>query len=306
MYNAPYDYESMNLATSQNDPNTLHCNNTYLVRYFEKYLLEEVISNFKVDIPKELEWDKSYFLYGLFSGYIGIIETKEYGTIPQYGTLSGKGIFRQPTQFLADSEYLSKHEYTIGDDCEIVKLQPNYSGIMDIVKYYANLMALCTEGITVDIYNSKMGLIFGADGEAKAKTIKKMYDEVASGNPAVVTDKKLFDEKTGKMTVTLLNNGYSTTANDQIMTLRRIKELFNTDVGIPNANLEKKAQMSDDEINQNNVETFTKVELWLETIKDCLEKVKDHFGIDISIEFRNKPIYANVKEDEDYESNDVD
>ena len=79
--------------------------------------------------------------------------------------------------------------------------------------------------------------------------------------------------------------------------------MFDTEVGIPNSNTEKRERMITDEVNANNVETITKCELWLEELKKSCERTKAMFGIDISVDWRHKPeelIVTNTTEGESY------
>ena len=61
MMGAPYDYTTINLATSAKTPNTVHCKNSYIVSYFTRYLFNKLISVFEFkNLPKT--WDKDYFI----------------------------------------------------------------------------------------------------------------------------------------------------------------------------------------------------------------------------------------------------
>ena len=64
--------------------------------------------------------------------------------------------------------------------------------------------------------------------------------------------------------------------------------MFDTEIGIPNANTQKKERMITDEVNQNNISTQSKVELWLETMKDGCKKVNTMFGLSIDVDLRFK------------------
>ena len=52
----PMGYGEINLYNAEFSPSTVHCKNTYLQRYFRKYLLQKAISVFKWKLPEE--WDE--------------------------------------------------------------------------------------------------------------------------------------------------------------------------------------------------------------------------------------------------------
>ena len=115
--------------------------------------------------------------------------------------------------------------------------------------------------------------------------LKKMFDEIMSGNPAVFVDKALYNKNTGDLSLQLFNRDLRSTyiANDILETMRKIKVMFFNDIGVPNANTEKKERLITDEVNANNIETQTKFSLWLDEIKRGFEKANKLFNLDLSV-----------------------
>ena len=287
----PALYDHINFYNVQFSPSTVHVKNTSLANFFRRYLLEKALSVFKWDIPKT--WAKNYFLYVLYCyGYIGIVKTDKFGVIPQEGVLSGYDVFYQPTHITVTNPLLPGFlRQRIGEDCGLVKLQPDYGGILDIVGYYADMMALCAETAGVNLVNSKLSFVFPASGKAQAESYKKMFDNVASGEPAVFMDKTLFDD-TGKPSWTPFSqNVEQNYIVDKVLSdMRKIESMFDTDIGIPSANTDKRERLITDEVNANNVETASKCELWLETLKEGIEETKAIFpDVNISVDWRVDP-----------------
>lgn len=284
----PSNYEFENLYNSMRSPSTVHCRNTALVEYYTKYLLEKAISVFKFEgIPDK--WAMNYFQYVLFGyGYIAVINTDKYGVIPQMSGLTGYNVFYQPTiATIANPLLDGLKTLEIGTQCEIIKLQPNYSGIMDIVTTYADLMALCLETAGINLLNSKMSYIFFSQNKASAETFKKMYDKVASGEPMAIIDKSLLDDEGNPAWTMFTQNVGQNYITDKILNdLKTIEDQFNTEIGIPNANTQKRERMIVDEVNANNIDTNAKISLWLETMKRDIEKVNKMFGLNISVSHR--------------------
>lgn len=287
----PALYEHINLYNAQISPSTIHVKNTALANYFRRYLLEKALSVFKWDIPKT--WAKNYFLYVLYCyGYIGIVNTDKFGVIPQEGVLSGYDVFYQPTHITVTNPLLPGFlRQRIGEDCGLIKLQPDYGGIVDIIGYYADMMALCAETAGVNLVNSKLSFVFPATGKTQAESYKKMFDNVASGQPAVFTDKTLFDD-TGKPAWSpFAQNVEQNYITDKVLSdMRKIEAMFDTDIGIPSANTDKRERLITDEVNANNVETASKCELWLETLKEGIAETQAIFpDVNISVDWRVKP-----------------
>ena len=303
--NSPYDYEFINSYNSIISPSTVHVKNTGLARFFKRYLLQEAISRFKFTLPER--WDFNYFTTVLFViGYIFTFDKEPfYGLIPQHGFVGGRNIQYQP-YYATISNPLFKNQGSykliIGKDCACIKLQPDYCGLYDIIDYYGDLMALCAETIGVNILNSKLSFVFAAENKATAESFKKLYDNYASGEPAGFADKKLFDEN-GQLRVNLLvqNVGQNFIADRLLDCLGAIRNKFLTDIGIPNANTDKRERLLTDEINANNFETASKASVWLETMKKGMETARNLHGLTIdqlNVEWSETPNFANVGGDE--------
>ena len=129
----PYSYDSINAYQSQIQPGTIRSQDTATVAYFRRYLFDRAISVFKWKIPES--WNKTYFLYSIYGiGFIAVINTDKFGIIPQHGTLGGRGVFYQPTNVcIANPLFNTAVMPKIGVDCEIIKLRPDYCGILDLV-----------------------------------------------------------------------------------------------------------------------------------------------------------------------------
>ena len=286
----PYSSYEENLFNSSFSPSTVHVNNTRLRRYFQKYLLQKAISVFKWNLPED--WDEDYFKYTLYGmGYIAVLNTRSFGVICQGGALGGYNLYYRPSYIIITNP-LIKESITayINRDCAIIKLQPDYSSIMDIVSYYADQLALSAEALGMNLVNVKTGVVFPADDKAMAESYKKMFDKINSGDPAVVVGKKLFDDDGKPAWFPFVQNmKQNYIASDVLSDMRKIEAMFDTDIGIPNANTDKKERLVTDEVNANNVETATRCELWLESIRKGVDKANEFYNLDISVDWRVDP-----------------
>ena len=298
--NLPKSYEFENLYNSMRSPSTVHCRNTALVEFYTRYLLQKVISVFEFSGLPET-WADNYFKYVLFGeGVIAVINTDRYGVICQNCGLSGYNVFYQPTTVIVANPLLpGLREFTVGENCQIIKLQPNYSGVMDLVTTYADLMALALETTGANLLNSKLSYVFFADNKTAAESFKKLYDKLASGEPMAVIDKNLLKED-GSVAWQMFtqNVGANYVTGELLNDMKTIEDQFNTIVGIPNANTQKRERMITDEVNRNNVDTQSRVNLWLETMQKDIDKVNAMFGLNIAVKYRFDDIRKVVEVNE--------
>ncbi len=289
-YEIPMGYGDINLYNAEFSPSTVHCKNTFLQRYFRKYLLQKAISVFKWKLPDE--WDEDYFKYVLYGiGYIAVLETRSFGVICQGGALGGYNLYYKPSYIMITNPLLKETiTANINTDCAIIKLQPDYSSIMDIVGYYADQLALSAEALGMNMVNVKSGVVFGAKDKTQAQSYKKMFDKMQDGNPAVFIDKQLLDDAGKPNWYPFVQNMKEQYIADSILSdMRKIEAMFDTDIGIPNANTDKKERLVTDEINANNVETATRCELWLDSIRKGIDKANAMFNLSLSVDWRVNP-----------------
>lgn len=293
MTGAPIFYDYQNAIISQATPNTVHVKNVGLTRFFQRYLLQKAISVFKWKMPST--WSRDYFLYTLYCrGFVAIVNTDKFGVIPQGCGLKGYNVFYQPRSVIIQNPLISQTlEPEIGRNCVLLKLQPDFGGIMDLVSFYAQEMALASEAVDVNLLNSKLSYVFTASNKNAAESLKKLYDRIASGEPAVVVDKALYnDDGTVCWEAFQQNVGQNYIVSDLLSDLRKIEAEFDTKIGIPNANTDKKERLISDEVNANNVETRNLPELWLESLRQGCEVSRKMFGIELSVDWRNNPEQA--------------
>ena len=291
--NLPIPYNVENIAKASFSPSTFHLADNASFGFYARYLWQKMINVFKFTLPDD--WDEDYFKYVLFGiGYIPILYTNEFGVIPQYGTAGGYNQYFEPDFVNISNELLpdeSSRELKIGRDCEVVRLAPDWGGAGDLIGFYAAKMALCSQSIDINLINSKVAFVFGAKSKAQAEAFKKMYQDITSGEPAVVIDKFLFSEE-GEAQWQLFSQNLKNTylVSDIISDMRKLEEEFDTKIGIPNANTDKRERLNTDEVNANNVETEMIAEGWLNNIRKGFEKVKKLYpGINCSVDWRVKP-----------------
>ena len=281
--NIPVYYDHANSVMSRQRPFKVFTQNNGLAWYYQRYLLQKAMSVFEWDLPEN--WTKyrgkDYFLYCLYCfGFVAVVNTDKFGVIPQACTLGGYGVFYEPKWAVIANPLLhGVLQPVIGKQCELIKLQPDYGGIMDIVYQYAEQMALASQAVSVNLINSKFAYVFAADNNTSAQSLKKMYEDIISGQPAVVADKKLFRaDGVPAWQLFMQNLKQQYIATDILSDMKKIEAEFDTRIGIPNANTDKRERLITDEVNSNNAGTNALASQWKTSLDDSIERVNKLFG----------------------------
>ena len=295
--NEPYSYAEINVATFPVVPSTAHAHNTAIAEYYRRYLFQRAMSVFQWEYPAE--WDLLYMLEGVYKrGFLAVIDTNRYGVVPQWATPSGFNVFRRAISASISSDLIEQKEWTIGEKCLPLYMTYTYCGIADIVNYYADMMATAAEAAAVNTSNSKTAIVFTVGSKQAAETFKKAVDKIQSGEPAIWIDKMLASEENESWRPFIRDVGSSYIADKLIRDLRTWESMFNADVGIPSANIDKRERLTDDEVHSGEVATSCKAALWLDTLQKCCNDINDAFGRKMShrlwVDWRYKTMAGGV------------
>lgn len=284
----PEYYSYRNAYNSTVNPSTVHIHNTGLQRFYARYLLQKAISVFEWTVPDS--WARNYFLYTLYAwGFIAIVNTDRYGVICQQCGLSGFDLYYQPRNAIISNPLLRGIlQPQIDVQCVLLRLQPDYGGIMDIVNYYADMLALCSESAGINLLNTRLAYVFAAGNKAQAESFKKLYDNIASGEPAGFVDKTLFDDE-GNLRMEMFNQNLKDVyiAGDILDDMRAWEMKFDADIGIPVSQQSKKERLITDETQSAIRESRSKCDLWLDELKKGCEKARNMFDINIDVKWRD-------------------
>lgn len=287
---APLNYDQINAIEGCYSPSMVKSMNNQVFWLWERALFQRAASVIDFDgLPKE--WDgavRDFFIYCLYKyGYVGVMDVPEHGLIFQPGTLTGYNIYYQPVKFLVANPHLSisASEFTIGETCELIKLTPDYMGIWDIITYYAEKLATLDNAINMSLINNKFAFMLAAKNKQASEAFKKMLDKVNSGEPAVIYDQKLVNDQQDKTEPWQLwsrdhmKENYITTM--QLEDFKTLLNFFDKEIGIPTLPVEKKERMITDEAQSTVVDSISRSEIWLNTLKSSLEIVNNKYGLNI-------------------------
>lgn len=286
----PYSYIDSNLYSGFANPSAVTVQNTQLTAYFRRYLLQKAMAVAKWTLPEN--WSKRYFLYALHvMGNVAIINTDKYGVIPQHCTLSGRTVQYQPANVLISNPLIKNNmRLTIGENCTLFSMTTDYGGIIDLVNYYAGLMALVSESFATNTLNSKLAYMMAAGSKTFAESMKKAADEILSGQPYVVMDKNLFGPD-GKPNVQLFTQNLQQNfiAPAQMELLQMIENHFDKELGLPASYSMKKERTITKEAEDSAQESAARYGMWMDGWKESARHAKEMFGVDISVDWRIAP-----------------
>ena len=289
----PYFYRQENAVNGTILPSFLHIRNTAVANFYKRYLTQKAISQFRFTLPNT--WNKDYFLYTLYIwGFLAVVRTDKFGVIPQGCSLMGYDVFYRPTNAIISNPLLKGIiQPRIGTQCTLIKLQPDYGSIYDLVDFYGNMLALCAESASVNLLNSRLAYVFLTGNKQGAETMKKAMDKILSGEPGVFVDKDMFRDENGELNWEMFEQNLSQNfiAPEIMEVMRTWEEKFEVEIGIPTTNTQKKERLVTGEVAANQMEAETRLKMWFEGLQESFDETRKMFGIpesELKVEWRNR------------------
>lgn len=289
--NMPIPFNIENLVKSSVSPSGVRYGNNAAFSFYCRYLWQKLVNIFTYDLPDD--WSVDMVQAALFgNGCCAVFPTAQYGVLASWATPGGYNVNYEPKFCVIANPLLptlTGKRMTIGVDCAAIHITPDWTGVTDLIATYAVKLALAMQAIDVNLINSKIAYVFGAKNDAQQASFKAMMDRINTGEPAVVVDKSLFNDD-GSANWNLFQQNLKQTylVTDLLSDLKKIEDEFDSKVGIPNANTDKRERLITDEVNANNAETSIIAAGWLDHIHAGLDQVKAMYGLDIKIDWRYK------------------
>lgn len=250
--------------------------------YYVKMLFRKAMSVYEFkNIPEN--WDYDYFVSNLLAqGFITITDTA-LGVLPLRCGVSGINVFNHPTDVIIANPVLGNLQRKIDINCALVKISYDYRGIMDICYRYAALLSDCDGAIAVNLMNSKVAFIGLVESKQQANSMKLMYDKITAGEPAVFVKGSQINSDT------ILYNRVKENfvAGDIQLLKRKIMAEFLTEIGVNNANTDKRERLTDNEVEANDQEIQLNASYWLENIREGITVANKMYNLNIEPTVRN-------------------
>lgn len=236
--------------------------------------------------PGQYGWDKDAFKFGLYMiGYLAVFKSKTYGLVPQPGRVTGYSLQYQPSGVMVATPYFQfERPLKIGIECELIKLTPDYWGIYDIITKYASELKEIDTSIKASARNSRLAYALIAAGDKAARTLQNIREKIINGDDVIIDEKLLQKDKVNPDSLPWyefdrdLKNSYI--LNDLLDARRATLVDFYREIGVRMLD-DKKERMLTAEVGAGTAETFIRSEVWMETLKESLEKVNRHYGTNI-------------------------
>lgn len=298
----PLNYEQINITSGTHLPNTVKSYNNRTFAFWERALFQRACSTLIITMPEEWKKNKDLLYWCLFRyGFCCCGKDNDFGVGKWFNPCSLKGFdfYYRPTTAIVCNPYLKDEtgkeadaSFTIGEDVELLKLTPDYMGIWDVIYYYAGKLAVADVAINSAIINSKFAFMIGGKNKAANEVMKKMFDKINQGEPAVFFDAKLANdgmdkEEPWQFLDRKVKESYIVT--DLLRDFQTILNNFDTEVGIPTIPYEKKERMVTSEAESRQIDATSRSVIWYDTLKqsfDIANKFMD-FGSDgLKVELR--------------------
>lgn len=308
----PYGAEQYAFWSNTYQPSTSKSFRNSAFIFWERALFQRAASVNEIILPEE--WNGNiydFFKYVLYrGGYLVVFNNDKYGTIFQPCTLSGYNLYYQPTEVLVSNPALSNvGQLTIGENCELLKLTPDYIGIWDIITYYAEKLALLDGSLNMTFINSKIAYVVGAKNKSAAQALKSIMDKVSEGQATVVYDKTIECETDGKEPWTVFDRRSvkeSYIGEELLRDFSTIMDSFDREIGIPTLPQEKKERMVVDEAKGKILDSISRASMWEECFNESAKRVNDMFGTGIKMVYKYKKFGSEENSKEEKKNADED
>lgn len=220
-------------------------------------LYDLLFAVWELRLPKG--WFPSPFRYMLFgAGSLAVVYTRDYGWIYGFYGVELVGWQWEPLVFnvmLNNQQKAGPFTGVRGINGAVLHVRDDYTGYGILIDQYADLLASCDKGISVNLDQVRTGKMIGVSNKKDADTIDTALGKAREGEAVAYVSSKLFTPD-GKLNVASLIEVGREYVADKILTTRlMILKDFLTRVGVRTVGMEKREHLLNQEIVENNDET---------------------------------------------------
>lgn len=294
--NIPINYNKIRNINATYQPSTVKYFKTKVFEFWQRALFQRACSTIILNLPEEWNGSVTDFLYYCLMrfGYVAVFDDPKLGLVFNPATLTGINFWYQPTTAIISNPSIKKSlELKIGKDCELLKLTPDYYGIFDIINLHAEKLALMDCALNMSIINNKFAFLISAKNKAAAEALKKIFDSINQGNPAVFFDKKLADDPATKSEpwqfLERQNLKQSYLTDQQLVDMQTIINSFDSEIGIKTIPYQKAERMVTSEADSKMIDSTARISVWKDCLDRSMEIINKKFDLDLSCELRYNP-----------------
>lgn len=180
------------------------------------------------------------------------------------------------------------HKWLSNDDCVIIENNALRKATHDFVMFYVNKITEAERTMDVNVKSCKTPYIIACD-DKDVLTFKRIFQLIDGNTPAIYADKGLNLEA-----IQVLKTDAVFLGNDLMDYKKSVENELLTFLGVNNLTVDKKERVNLSEANSNNqmIESFS--ELQLQARKTACERIRERFGVDISVKIR-QPVERGVE-----------
>lgn len=294
MFYTPLNYKSLNEIAGRYSPSMVKAYNNQTFAYWERSLFQRCVSRLETTLPENWEGSRrDFLLYCLMRcGFVFVSRSDELGFWFQPGNLYGIDFYYQPTEFVLANprteELGLKNRYELHTEGELLKFMPDYRGLFDIISYYAEKLSTLDNAINMSIINSKFAFVLGAKNKATAEVLKKILDKINKGEPAVIFDKAILNDKSDEtepwqfLQMQKLKENYIT--DQQLIDFQTILNSFDAEIGINTVPYQKAERFVSAEASSRMVDSQARIQTAVECLKSSIKEIKKLYP-DITLDF---------------------
>lgn len=170
-------------------------------------------------------------------------------------------------------------------DCVLIANMEYGQNTRVIVEHYAQRLALAQQAFDTNLMWANVPYIFQTSSDDTRLSIEKMFSEIFTGQPFVITDKALFQDNTDRAGVP---SGITFIGKELIDVHNEIMMKFRETVGFNTAGVDKAERVNTLEIKSNNQHTQTVVQVMLQQRQMACEAINAFFGTSLTVELEGE------------------
>lgn len=258
-------------------------------------LLNYVLGIYKYDgLPKSLP-AREILMNLIMTGHAVIFQN---GTdlVTTKTVLFDFDLYYRPTKATFGNVRINSRTLNLGVDSEVVYLnhiegnvltnQAVDSGLRSFILRYARQLADIESTANIYAVNMRTTSFPVASDDITREQVENFYNKLVLGERAVITDNMIIE---CFRNVEIANRITNDTLNDILIARDKVLANFFQDIGVKYRQEQKKAQLTEDEVEADEQILVIDVEQMKEVQQEGFDRVNDMFGTDIRVEIN--PIY---------------
>ena len=192
--------------------------------------------------------------------------------------------------------YNGKTPLTCGEDCYIIRNNDLRLPEFSVVRYYAYKLTNIDRAIDVNIEAQKTPTIITCTDKQRL-SLKQAINQRKDNEPVIYADNS-FD----KDMITTLDLNTPMVFKDLQLQKHMVLNEFFTDIGVNNANMDKKERMVANEVEANNEQVKACEDVLLRSREEACKRINEIFGLNISVKRRELdqvPEYKDIIKEEE-------